>query len=132
MYILYLFNFHIKLKQGTEQPETARIVGGSKAKPGSWAWQISLKYNGQHICGGSLINNQWIITAAHCILTTNTAVFTVDIGINSRVEANDWSILNLKVAKIFTNKFNPNTITNDIALIKLTVCLLFIINFNSY
>lgn len=44
-----------------------KIVGGQQAVPGDWGWQIALIRNGAFICGGSLINNQWILTAAHCV-----------------------------------------------------------------
>ncbi|XP_067134280.1 chymotrypsinogen B-like [Centruroides vittatus] len=47
-----------------------RIVGGREALPNSWPWQVSLVKPDMdpfgHQCGGSLINNQWILTAAHC------------------------------------------------------------------
>ena len=43
-------------------------MGGYKAKPGDWGWQVLIKKNNDFICGGSLINDLWIITAAHCVV----------------------------------------------------------------
>lgn len=64
---------HNDLNCGTKGPaEVGKIVGGVNARPLEFPWQISLRTvsnNGYwyHTCGGSLINNQWVLTAAHCV-----------------------------------------------------------------
>ena len=44
-----------------------KIVGGQVANVGDWGWQVALIRNKYFICGGSLINSQWILTAGHCV-----------------------------------------------------------------
>lgn len=44
-----------------------KIVGGTEVQNlEKHPWQISLMRFGLHYCGGSIYNNQWIVTAAHC------------------------------------------------------------------
>ena len=50
-----------------KRPLSARVVNGMNAAPHSWPWQVSLRVRGRHICGGSLIRPNWIVTAAHCV-----------------------------------------------------------------
>merc|ERR1711910_51276 len=44
-----------------------RIIGGEEAPAHEFPWQISLRNLGSHICGGSIINKNQVITAAHCV-----------------------------------------------------------------
>ncbi|XP_061438032.1 chymotrypsin-like elastase family member 2A [Lethenteron reissneri] len=67
---LKLQGIKINLQQG-------RIVNGDEAAPNSWPWQISLATAWHperpdvldHTCGGVLLNSDWVLTAAHCIVT---------------------------------------------------------------
>nr|XP_044608583.1 ovochymase-2 isoform X3 [Equus asinus] len=52
----------------------SRIVGGSQVEKGSYPWQVSLKRRQKHICGGTIISPQWVITAAHCVANRNIAL----------------------------------------------------------
>ncbi|CAB1456523.1 unnamed protein product [Pleuronectes platessa] len=62
-----------------QAPINTRIIGGQTATPGDWPWQVSLVLFGRHICGGSLINDQWVMTTAHCISGSGSGV-TVYLG----------------------------------------------------
>ncbi|XP_068615769.1 trypsin-2-like isoform X2 [Brachionichthys hirsutus] len=50
---------------GAAAPTDDKIVGGYECTPHGIPWQVSINI-GYHFCGGSLINDQWIISAAHC------------------------------------------------------------------
>ena len=51
---------------------TKRVVGGKDASFGKWPWQVLIEeaswlgLNSQIKCGGVLINNRFVLTAAHC------------------------------------------------------------------
>ena len=38
------------------------IINGQTAKLGAWPWQAIIYNNGKYLCGGSLINSQWVLT----------------------------------------------------------------------
>ncbi|XP_059350111.1 serine protease 30-like [Daphnia carinata] len=46
----------------------AKIVNGDETFEGEFPWMVSLVgLRGELICGGVLIHNKWVLTAAHCI-----------------------------------------------------------------
>lgn len=47
----------------------ARIVGGASASEGQFPHQISLRWGSSHVCGGSIVSANYVVTAAHCVAT---------------------------------------------------------------
>ncbi|KAK5850780.1 hypothetical protein PBY51_001627 [Eleginops maclovinus] len=43
-----------------------RIVGGMDVIDGAWPWQVDIQFENSHICGGSIISQYWVLSAAHC------------------------------------------------------------------
>ncbi|CAF0925706.1 unnamed protein product [Adineta ricciae] len=101
--------------------DTARIVGGTVSTRGDWPWQISMERNGKHICGGSLINDQWIVTAAHCVSgNTNPSVYRIIFGVHDRLISDSWVISRTVQSVIVHPSYVASNFKNDIALMKLS------------
>ena len=57
-------------------------MGGQRALPGEWPWQAGLmvKNTTRIYCGGALINEEWIVTGAHCVTYRNASTLLVVLG----------------------------------------------------
>jgi len=102
---------------------TPKIVGGKPATPDAYPWQVSLVVQTvdasgwAHFCGGSIFNEKWIITAAHCMDQLFPSSFQVIAG-TTRIADNSPR---LAVARIVIHaayeKAAPHD--SDIALVEL-------------
>jgi len=97
-----------------------KVVGGVQALRGDWPWSCSMRYNGRHICGGSLINNQWIITAAHCVSSTTLAPYRWVCGLHERLVSDSWTKEYPTLQIVVHPSYNSRLIQNDIALFKIS------------
>jgi len=101
--------------QALGETDTEMIVGGEPVPDGKYPWQVRLYSSDDDavgFCGGSIIDEKWILTAAHCLLDTDAVV--VGYGSNDRT----------KTTKIESEKIivHPGYIAGekaDVALVKL-------------
>ncbi|WDE00214.1 serine protease [Thalassomonas actiniarum] len=95
-----------------------RIVGGEESVPHSRPYQVSLQStDGSHFCGGSLIGDDLVLTAAHCMegVDGNNPELQVRVGAHSLTDGSGQVI---QVATTYTNQEYPD-LSKDVAVLKL-------------
>lgn len=94
------------------------VVGGEVGKKGESPWQVMvLNPRGQLHCGGVLIDQSWVLTAAHCL--DKVRVVRVRLGDYERIRTEHTEVL-LRVARAFKHpRYNSRNMDNDIALLRL-------------
>ncbi|XP_075175967.1 uncharacterized protein LOC142246804 [Anomaloglossus baeobatrachus] len=98
-----------------------RIYGGTDSKQGEWPWQVSVQNNDSHICGGSLISDQWVLSAAHCFEgNADPAFFKVMLGMYQMFTATSNEIVSTVDRIISHPEFVKIGSKGDIALMRLT------------
>jgi len=96
-----------------------RIVGGEETAPNELPYQVSMQMRGSHICGGSILNERWIVTAGHCADAGSASDFSIVAGEHNLAqnEGNEQTI-DVKESHIHPD-YDSGTISNDIALLEL-------------
>jgi len=105
--------------------KSSNVIGGEDAPRGAWPWQAALEWafgsTWFHYCGGSILSNDWAITAAHCVVSMSANERIVF----GQLQRNNW------VGEEVTRTITPGDIiihpeytgsvpyTADVALVRL-------------
>lgn len=105
-------------KSSTSHQLESRIVGGFLVNIKRVPWQVSLQLHG-HICGGSIISDQWILTAAHCLWLPS---FKVRVGAMNKF----WGGQSHDIDKVIKHEhYDERSLDFDFGLIRLKNMLKF-------
>uniref|UniRef100_A0A673JIM5 Duodenase-1-like n=1 Tax=Sinocyclocheilus rhinocerous TaxID=307959 RepID=A0A673JIM5_9TELE len=93
------------------------IVNGREAKPHSRPYMVSVQFKEQHFCGGFLVSERFVMTAAHC--RNNSPVLTVVLGAHE-LQKKSGNLVRIKVESYHQHPdYSDKSFHNDILLLKL-------------
>ncbi|NWX91975.1 TMPSD protease, partial [Nothoprocta pentlandii] len=99
---------------------SGRIIGGKETSASKWPWQVSVQYGPIHICGGTIIDAQWVLTAAHCFFMNSMKIlddWRVYGGVSDLKQRSEG----IPVSQVIINSnYSDDHDDYDIALMKLS------------
>nr|ACF93734.1 serine protease 1 [Hypoderma diana] len=99
-----------------------RIVGGITSDIKNLPWQVSIQRWGNHFCGGSILNENIIVTAAHCLQGASAKDMKVRVG--SSYWNSEGFLCDVVSFKIHEG-YDQRSLENDVAIMKLATKLTF-------
>ena len=98
-----------------------KIVGGRPTDTNKWPWAVAIneeRADGslRQFCGGSVIGDRWVLTAAHCKVRSTDKII---VG-RSNLTSNEGNVLNIKRVIDHCN-YDPQTNDSDLALVEVEV-----------
>ncbi|XP_006889888.1 PREDICTED: enteropeptidase [Elephantulus edwardii] len=106
------------------QKVSPKIVGGNNAEEGAWPWLVALYHNDRLLCGASLISNDWLVSAAHCVYGRNLdpSEWKAILGLHTTSNLTSPQVVTRLIDQIVINPhYNKRRKDNDIVMMHLEV-----------
>ncbi|XP_064612183.1 uncharacterized protein LOC135476179 isoform X2 [Liolophura sinensis] len=112
---------------GSKRPEVNYyIFGGTLARAGEVPWQVSVRRDGQHICGGTVLSVDWIMTAAHCVDMIQLSPFRITVLVGSSFISGGSKFSQiLQASELLIHPTYRYAKSGDVALIRLLKPIIF-------
>ncbi|XP_059823738.1 coagulation factor VII-like isoform X6 [Hypanus sabinus] len=102
------------------------LIGDQRCQRGEYPWQVLLKHNDEIVCGGAILNEDFVLTSAACV--NHLQSFTVVLG-EYNLEVDEGVEQTINVSRVHAHsRYSQMTFENDIALLELVTP----IQFNNY
>ncbi|XP_032513112.2 serine protease nudel [Danaus plexippus] len=96
----------------------SRVVGGKPSQPAAWPWVVALYRDGMFHCGGVIVNQNWIMSAAHCVNKFWEHYYEVQVGMLRRFSFSPQE-QNHRVTHVIVNQnYNQEDMKNDLSLLR--------------
>ncbi|KAK2726054.1 trypsin-1-like isoform X2 [Artemia franciscana] len=123
-YVIPRLPLSFMLRRGVSLVPESKIVGGDPVNKGDVPWQVSLQrvgsFGNSHFCGGSILDADTILTAAHCTDGETPSRIVVVAG-DHILSTEDGDEQVIEVASINENPdYNSRTFENDVCVLKLS------------
>ncbi|XP_014616401.1 PREDICTED: serine protease nudel [Polistes canadensis] len=110
--------------ESMEENTILGIIGGRTSAPEAWPYLIAMYKDGNFHCGGVILNEYWILTAAHCLVQAKH-YYEIQAGILRRLSFSPMTQNRIAKNIVIHPNYDPNLMKNDVGLVMLDTPLRF-------